>query len=58
MARLPELGVSAVVELAPAGALSGLVKRELRGTPTLQLKSPDDLDAVAGLLAEHSGGTS
>src|SRR5882757_8222122 len=58
MAGLRELGVSAVIELAPAGTLSGLVKRELRGTPTLPLKSPADLDSVAGLLAEHTGGES
>jgi len=58
MAALRALGVTAVVELAPAGTLSGLVKRELRGTATLPLKSPDDLDSVAGLLAEHTGGTS
>jgi [acyl-carrier-protein] S-malonyltransferase len=57
MARLHELGVTAVVELAPGGTLSGLVKRELRGTPTLPLKSPSDQDAVPGLLAEHSGGS-
>jgi [acyl-carrier-protein] S-malonyltransferase len=53
MARLRELGVSAVVELAPAGTLSGLVKRELRGTATLPLRGPDDLDAAAALLDEH-----
>ena len=58
MAALRDLGVGAVVELAPAGTLSGLVKRELRGTATLPLKSPDDLDKVAGLLAEHTGGSS
>jgi [acyl-carrier-protein] S-malonyltransferase len=58
MARLRELGASAVVELAPGGTLSGLVKRELRGTATLPLKSPDDLDAVPGLLVEHSRGAS
>jgi [acyl-carrier-protein] S-malonyltransferase len=55
MARLGELGVTAVVELAPGGTLTGLVKRELRGTATLPLRGPDDLDAVAGLLDEHGG---
>jgi len=58
MSGLREMGVSAVIELAPAGTLSGLVKRELKGTATLPLKSPADLDSVAGLLAEHSGGAS
>jgi [acyl-carrier-protein] S-malonyltransferase len=58
MARLRELGVTAVVELAPAGTLSGLVKRELKGTATLPLKNPEDLSAVAGLVAEHAGSKS
>jgi [acyl-carrier-protein] S-malonyltransferase len=40
--------VSAVVELPPAGTLVGIAKRELKGTPTLALKTPDDLAGVAG----------
>ena len=55
MARLRELGVTGVVELAPAGTLSGLVKRELKGTPTLPLKTPDDLDKAVALITEHAG---
>ncbi|HEY4003721.1 MAG TPA: ACP S-malonyltransferase [Pseudonocardia sp.] len=55
MAMLRELGVTAVIELAPAGTLVGLVKRELKGTATLALKSPDDLDKAAELVAEHAG---
>ncbi|MGC0364597.1 [acyl-carrier-protein] S-malonyltransferase [Rhodococcus sp. 27YEA15] len=42
--------VSAVVELPPAGALVGIAKRELRGTPTLALKNPEDLSALSELL--------
>jgi [acyl-carrier-protein] S-malonyltransferase len=48
------LGVTALVELPPAGTLVGLAKRELRGVPALALKTPDDLDAAAALVAEHS----
>jgi [acyl-carrier-protein] S-malonyltransferase len=58
MARLRELGVTAVIELAPGGTLSGLVKRELKGTKTLPLKTPDDLAKVADLIAEHAGSAS
>lgn len=54
LATLRALGVSATVELPPAGTLSGLVKRELRGTATLALKTPEDLDKVAGVLVEHT----
>ncbi|MHA6793752.1 ACP S-malonyltransferase [Pseudonocardia bannensis] len=58
MATLRELGVTAVIELPPAGTLVGLVKRELKGTATLALKTPDDLDAAVELIAEHTGGRS
>lgn len=50
MATLAELGVTATVELPPAGTLSGLVKRELKGTATVPLRSPDDLAKVGELL--------
>jgi len=40
-------GVSAVVELPPAGTLVGLARRELKGTPTVALKTPDDLATLA-----------
>jgi [acyl-carrier-protein] S-malonyltransferase len=41
--------VSAIVEFPPAGTLAGIAKRELRGTPTHAVKSPADLDGLAGL---------
>ena len=53
MAMLGDLGVTAVIELPPAGALVGLVKRELKGTATLALKTPDDLEKAAVLIKEH-----
>jgi [acyl-carrier-protein] S-malonyltransferase len=43
-------GVTGIVELPPAGALTGLAKRALRGTPTVAVKSPADLAAVHDLL--------
>lgn len=55
MATLRELGVTAVIELPPAGALVGLVKRELKGTATLALKTSDDLDKAVELIRDHSG---
>jgi [acyl-carrier-protein] S-malonyltransferase len=54
MAMLRDLGVTAVIELPPAGALVGLVKRELRGTATLALKTPDDLEKATVLIKEHA----
>ncbi len=54
MATMAERGVTTTVELTPSGALSGLVKRELKGTKTVQLKTPDDLDKAVEALAEES----
>lgn len=41
--------VTAIVEFPPAGALAGIAKRELRGTPTHAVKSPADLDGLTEL---------
>ena len=48
-ASLREKEVSAVVELPPAGTLIGIAKREMRGTPNLGLKKPEDIAAMAEL---------
>ncbi|MDQ3886759.1 MAG: ACP S-malonyltransferase [Actinomycetota bacterium] len=55
MLGLHRLSVTATVELPPAGALSGLVKRELPGTVAVPLREPADLDQLAGLVSDHSG---
>ncbi|MDQ1076914.1 malonyl CoA-acyl carrier protein transacylase [Microbacterium sp. SORGH_AS 969] len=52
MASFAEQGVTGIIELSPAGALTGLAKRALRGTPTVAVKTPDDLDAAVSLLKE------
>jgi [acyl-carrier-protein] S-malonyltransferase len=46
-----DLGVTAAIELAPAGALTGIAKRELPGVELLAIKSPDDLDHARTLIA-------
>jgi [acyl-carrier-protein] S-malonyltransferase len=48
-ATMREMGVSALVELPPAGTLVGIAKRELKGVPTRACKTPDDLDGVTEL---------
>jgi len=47
-------GVTGVIELAPAGALVGLAKRGMRGTPTVAIKTPEDLPAAIELLQRDS----
>ncbi|MEK2492429.1 ACP S-malonyltransferase [Kitasatospora purpeofusca] len=55
METIQRLGATAVIELAPAGTLTGLVKRNLKGVATLALKTPADLDKARALVAEHGG---
>jgi [acyl-carrier-protein] S-malonyltransferase len=56
MRTLRDLGVTAIIELPPAGTLAGLVKRELKGEGApeiLTLNTPDDLNAARDLIARH-----
>jgi [acyl-carrier-protein] S-malonyltransferase len=43
-------GITGLVELAPAGTLTGLAKRGLKGVPTVAVKTPADLAAARDLL--------
>jgi [acyl-carrier-protein] S-malonyltransferase len=54
MQTMESLGVTALIELPPAGTLTGLAKRGLRGVRLVALKTPDDLDGAHDLLAEHA----
>ena len=54
MQTLGDLGVTAVLELPPAGTLVGLIKRGLPDVETLALKTPDDLDAAKDLISRHT----
>lgn len=52
METFAELGVTGIIELCPGGTLTGLAKRALKGVPSVGLKTPDDLDKAAALIAE------
>ncbi|GHE53795.1 ACP S-malonyltransferase [Streptomyces vinaceus] len=54
METFGELGVTGIIELSPGGTLTGLAKRALKGVPSVALKTPDDLEKAAALLAEHA----
>jgi len=54
MRAFAEAGVTGILEVAPAGALTGLAKRALPGVETLALKTPDQLDAARALIANHT----
>lgn len=51
MASFADAGASGIVELSPAGTLTGLAKRALRGVPAVAVKTPADLEAAEALLA-------
>jgi [acyl-carrier-protein] S-malonyltransferase len=62
LTTLRELGVTAAIELPPAGALAGLAKREWKGQATnggdvevLALAGPGDLDRARGLIDAARG---
>lgn len=53
METMADLGVTAMIEIPPAGTLTGLAKRALPGIETVAVKTPDDLPAAWDLLARH-----
>nr|WP_116452328.1 acyltransferase domain-containing protein [Blastococcus litoris] len=57
LATMRELGVTAVIELPPAGALAGLAKREWKGAgiEILALTGPADLDRARELIDAERG---
>jgi [acyl-carrier-protein] S-malonyltransferase len=52
-ATLVQLGVTAVIELPPSGALVGMAKREMPGLQLKAIKSPDDLADARELIQSH-----
>ena len=51
---MTDLGITALLEIPPAGTLTGLARRALPGVETLALKTPDDLPAAWDLIARHA----
>ncbi|CAB4330684.1 MAG: acyltransferase domain-containing protein [Actinobacteria bacterium] len=54
MQTMLDLGVTALIELPPAGTLVGLAKRAMPVVETLALKTPDDIPAALDLVARHA----
>jgi len=48
------MGVTGVIELAPAGVLTGLAKRGMPGVPAVAVTSPDDLEAARALITSST----
>ncbi|MDQ1700507.1 MAG: [acyl-carrier-protein] S-malonyltransferase [Frankiaceae bacterium] len=58
MTTLADLGVTATVELAPGGTLTGLVRRAMPGVETFAIATPDDLATARAMLDRHAVATS
>ncbi len=54
METMRELGVTGLLEVPPAGTLTGLAKRALPGVETFALKTPDQLDDARAFVAKHA----
>ncbi len=49
-----DLGVTGVLELPPAGTLTGIAKRHLSGVEVFNLNAPDQLEAARAFCATHA----
>ena len=55
MQTLESMGVTGVIEVAPAGTLVGLIKRAAPSIEQFALKSPTDVEAARAFAAQHGG---
>ena len=54
METMSGLGVTGILELAPAGTLTGIAKRNLQGVELFNLNIPDQLDEARVFCTTHS----
>ena len=50
---MEDLGVTGILEMPPAGTLTGIAKRALKGVETFALKTPDQLEDARAFCAKH-----
>lgn len=54
-AKMVELGVTGMLELAPGGTLCGIAKKEIPSVETFAIKSPEDLQGANEFIRKHIG---
>lgn len=54
METMASLGVTGLLELTPAGTLTGIAKRNLRGVELFDLNTPDQLDDARAFVSTHA----
>jgi [acyl-carrier-protein] S-malonyltransferase len=57
MDTMAERGVTGLMELTPAGTLTGIAKRNLKGVELFNLNTPDQLDDARAFVEKHSSKT-
>jgi [acyl-carrier-protein] S-malonyltransferase len=50
---MSDVGVTGILEMPPAGTLTGIAKRALKGVETFALKTPDQLDDARAFVQKH-----
>jgi [acyl-carrier-protein] S-malonyltransferase len=53
MQTMADLNVTGILEMPPAGTLTGIAKRALKGVETFALKTPDQLDDARAFVEKH-----
>lgn len=53
MAAMVDAGVTALIEVSPAGTLAGLAKRSMPGVESVAVKTPENLEAALALINNH-----
>jgi [acyl-carrier-protein] S-malonyltransferase len=53
MQTMADLQVTGILEMTPAGTLTGIAKRALKGVETFALKTPDQLDDARAFVDKH-----
>ncbi len=51
---LSDLGTTGILEMPPAGTLTGIARRNLKGVATFALKTPDQLDDARAFVQQHA----
>jgi len=55
MAAMADLGVTGLLEIPPAGTLTGIAKRNLKGVELFALNTPDQLEEAHNFVRTHGG---
>jgi [acyl-carrier-protein] S-malonyltransferase len=54
-AKMVEMGVTGMLELAPGGTLCGIAKKEIPSVETFAIKSPEDIQSANDFIRKHIG---